>query len=176
MFSFDKWDNLIYIDISHLAIFGGSMKFQLTCLIDADLIGPLTELIAPYSRVSIKLVEGEGPVKMVPPQYKKGGSHALVLNKRRSPPFMPEKGLGTVTVLRAVAKEASVQMIKEALKDQNLEPAGSSATLSKLKHRGYVKHLEKGVWRLTPKGESALRRVEGVKTEAHEVIDESVNS
>ena len=145
------------------------MKFQLTCLIDADLIGPLTELIAPYSRVTIKLVDGEAPPAkhIIPASLEQH-------RKRRFPQLLPAKGTGRIVVLRAVAKQSTLEEIKGALVAAGKAVNGTGASLSKLRIAGFVRREGEGVWRITPKGESALRKHEHVRTEAHEVIDESV--
>lgn len=131
------------------------MKFRLSCVIDANLIGPLTELIAPYGQVSIKAVEDGAP-----PSKPKSVPLEAVPRRiiRRSADLLPTKGLGTIAVLRAVSKEMTLPEIKAEMAKINLNPDGSGATLSKLRTRGYVRNPAEAMWRLTPKGETAVRR------------------
>lgn len=136
------------------------MRYQVTLQIDESLLEPLIGLMAPYGRISVKLVEGTDgspPVKRTLPAVPMV-QHA----KRRVRAFWPEKGMGRVLALRLVGKQSTVSEIKAAYIASGISPNSVGASLSKLKDKGYVKRLDKGVWRLTPKGESALRRLEGV--------------
>lgn len=133
------------------------MKFQLTCFVDETLIGPLTELIAPYSRVIVKLAEGEKPPEDKP--------RAALLTRRRTSSFLqPARGGGPLAVLRALVDgKHTVKEVKEALAATGASPNGSGAVLSKFKHQGMVRRVGEGLWEPTPKGEAALRRIQKVE-------------
>lgn len=136
------------------------MKYQLTCQVDGNLIGPLTELIAPYGRVSIKLIDEGEPVQ--PP---------LLKLKRRAPVFIPGKGTGPVTVLRALATSPvplSVREVKAAMTAAGAAPNGSGAVLTKLKRKGYAQWVSDGMWRATPKGEALIKKLDGPNGRGHE--------
>lgn len=128
------------------------MKFQLTCYVDEKLIGPLTELIAPHSRVIVKLIE-DGPP---PPRLSQPPSL-----RKRPLGITPKRGAGAILGLQVVAsKPAQINtVLKAEFVKIGLAPDGAGATLSKLRARGYLRHGGKGEWALTPKGEAALRRV-----------------
>lgn len=132
------------------------MKFQVTCTIDDKLLAPLVELMAPYGRVVVRLIEGQ-VVSSPPP-----GAIPTVLDKRqrRVPAFSPNRGMGRIIALRLVAKEATIPQLKAAYRQAGISPNGTGANLSKLRKNGYVRRVSEGVWRITPKGESAVRRLD----------------
>lgn len=129
-------------------------KFQLTCQIDGSLIGPLTELIAPYGRVSIKLVEGETVTPLKP-------ARVASLPKRRSPAFMPTRGTGPIATLKLLSdgKPHSIREIKAVIATTGAAPSGSSAILSKLKQKGLSRWVSDGMWQGTPKGEALVHKL-----------------
>lgn len=146
------------------------MKFQLTCFVDETLIGSLTELIAPYSRVIVKLVEDGEPTK--PLAVKARIAPASALLPRKNSGISPEKGLGALLGLRVVAIGGPQinATLKAEFKKAGLAPDGAGATLSKLRSRGYLRHGAKGEWSLSAKGEAAVRRFSAtpVKTIVHD--------
>lgn len=144
------------------------MKYQVTCTIDDSLLAPVVELMAPYGRVVVRLVEG---AEKTPPVKAANIPTFTDRLKRRAPAFAARGGMGRIIALRLVAKEATVPDMKAAYKQAGISPHGTGANLSKLKRGGYVRHLDKGVWRLTPKGEAALRRLDAGATALPETAD-----
>jgi hypothetical protein len=136
------------------------MKFKLSCIIDAELVGPLVELIGPYSQVALKMVE--------PGTDDKSGTliHPTPITvqrtHRRVTRFNPDKGIGTVLILKTIEHiggQVHVSAVKKALLEAGKSGNGSGATLSKLKRDGYVKNVGKGLWAITPKGETAAKHI-----------------
>jgi hypothetical protein len=66
---------------------------------------------------------------------------------------------GVTLMLRALKFEASLDGIHEMWRVNGFNTNGVGASLSKLKHRGYVKRVGEGVWRLTPEGEELEQRL-----------------
>ena len=155
------------------------MKYRVSAILDAALMGPVVELLAPYGAVNVKLVEENGgPGRRIVPGRVEGAIPSYRSKTgRRVTVFAPNKGMGTIIALRAVAKHASLKEIRAALAAGGLSGNGSGASLSKLRRNGYIRRESEGVWRITAKGESALRRIEGFETPAHvEIEHDSVES
>lgn len=136
------------------------MKFKLSCVVDAELIGPITELLGPYGPISWRMMEGEG-AKVV---SKAGTLVKPTPIKRRTVGFLPQKGLGGLIALRVVATlpagASANEVLKQEFEKAGLATDGAGATLSKLRVKGYLRHPGKGIWGMTPKGEAAWRKHE----------------
>lgn len=150
------------------------MRFRVTCVVERENMIPLVELMAPYGAVIVK-PEGVVPGKV---ETVGGIGPVVVLKKRRHAAIQPQRGLGSLLTLRTVAKGPphTVNLrLKAAFKDAKLAPNGVGATLSKIGKVGYIrKGAQKGEWVMTPKGENALRRFDGVNGKAEAAHDETV--
>ena len=76
------------------------MKFKLSCVVDAELIGPITELLGPYGPISWRMIEGEGAKLIVPKT-----TTTEVVKHRSNYGFLPHKGLGPIAVMAAMIGE-----------------------------------------------------------------------
>jgi hypothetical protein len=85
------------------------------------------------------------------------------LKKQHKPARNTGAWLGLTVVASGVANANEV--LKRAYVEAGLSPDGAGATLSKLQSRGYVRSLGKGEWRLTAKGEAAMKEYEHEKVE-----------
>jgi hypothetical protein len=82
--------------------------------------------------------------------------------KKARAEIMPRKGTGAFLGLVVVASgvPAPNKMVREAFLKAGLSANGAAATLSKLGKRGYLRHAGDGEWKLTAKGEEALKKGE----------------
>jgi hypothetical protein len=65
---------------------------------------------------------------------------------------------GVVVILKGLSHDASRDGLMVMWKAKGLHPNGLSASLSKLRQRGYVLMLGKGAYRLTPKGQEFVKQ------------------
>jgi hypothetical protein len=95
----------------------------------------------------------------------KQSTSAKMVAKREVAPAAPWKrhapkpGTGAFLALQIVASGAinPNAALREAFVKRGLSGDGAGATLSKLQTRGYARNVGKGAWKLTAKGEAALK-------------------
>lgn len=104
--------------------------------------------------VIAKMIEAGAPSKAIVEEAMKP--------KKRRPEIMPRKGTGAFLGLMVVASGVSKPntMVREAFLKAGLSANGAAATLSKLGKRGYLRHGGDGEWKLTARGEEALKKGE----------------
>ena len=72
--------------------------------------------------------------------------------------FASGRANGVVVTLLALAHNATRENMLTEWRGLGLNLNGLSATLSKLKKRGYVVNPADGIWRLTPKGQELVQK------------------
>jgi hypothetical protein len=79
----------------------------------------------------------------------------------------PRPGTGAFLGLTVVASGVANanEMLRRAYREAGLSEDGAGATLSKLQTRGYLRNLGKGQWKLTAKGEAAMKEYGHEKVE-----------
>lgn len=122
------------------------MKFRVTCFIDDKLLGPVTELMAPYGKLVIvphvAAEEGDPPRAVAP---------RLTPLRRRLQ--APRTGASDRAIFECLVKgPATRRAVHEAFERAGLVGNGASAMLSKFKRRGLARQISSGVWELTPRG------------------------
>jgi hypothetical protein len=72
--------------------------------------------------------------------------------------FKSGKPNGVVITLTGLAHDASRDGLRAMFEAHNINPNGVSPILSKLQKRGYIVHVDAGVYRLTPKGQEFVKQ------------------
>jgi hypothetical protein len=140
------------------------MRFKVTCVVDEKLLGVVTELLAPHSRVVVQLADEAPPAALTSVLSKQPAAPT-----RRRPGVqqglapLGTRGAGPLLALRGVARGDDYATMKEAFAKSGLAGNGVSACLSKLARHGLVRHAGTGQWAITPRGDEAVKRVDGLK-------------